>query len=123
MTMKEQVPKQPMTMIQALEAYQRGDQATFDAWYFEQQRAADQDPSGVRRFEVSVELARIQFAAGDLEKARETISGVNMALQEELVELDRLDSSAYERPDKEEYRAKLKSLLQNVVLLRNELRR
>ncbi len=121
--MKEQVPKQPMTMIQALEAYQRGDQATFDAWYFEQQRAADQDPSGVRRFEVSVELARIQFAAGDLEKARETISGVNMALQEELVELDRLDSSAYERPDKEEYRAKLKSLLQNVVLLRNELRR
>jgi hypothetical protein len=59
----------------------------------------------------------------ELEDARESISGTNIAIQEMLVELDRPDSPAFAHVNKEEYRAKLKALLQNVIYFRNEMLR
>jgi len=119
----EQQPRGPLTPDQVREAYQRGDKETLNAWYLERQEAADRDPTSVGRFELSVDLARIRYGAGELEDARDVISGANTAIQEELIELDRPESPAFNHVNKETYRAKLKSLLQNVIVLRNEFRR
>ena len=119
--MSEKLPEQPMTVDQAREAYQRGDEAAFERWYHA--RLQEREGDRVAQFQLSVDVARIYYGAGDREKAKEAISGVNMGIQEELIELDRYGSSAYERPDKEEYRGKLKELLKHVTLLRSEFLR
>ena len=111
-----------LTDDQGREAYQNGDTETFNAWFQQKQEEADRDPSGLKRFQLSVDLARIQFGAGEYKQAAETISGANVAVQEELIELHRMGSRAYDRPDKEVYAAKLKELLDWINKLRNEIR-
>lgn len=110
-----------MTLDQVREAYQRGDKELLNTWYLQRQEQADRDPTSVGRFELSVDLARVHLAVGEVAEARESISGTNIAIQEELIEIDRHDSPAFARVDKEAYRAKLKTLLQNVTYLRSEI--
>ena len=113
----------PMTLDQVREAYQRGDHEALNAWYLERHRVADLDPTSGGRFEISVDLARIHHAAGDADTALETISGVSEAIQQELIELDRHDSPLAGMPGKDAYMSRLKTMLQQVVYLREEFRR
>jgi len=112
----------PMTPNQLLDAYKHN-RALFDAWYFEQRKLTDAEPTSGKGYQLSVELSKIQHAAGDTQEALETLNGANEAVTNELIEVARAGSPLSKIPDKEAYQRTLKSLLQQIIYLRSEFRR
>jgi len=119
----EQAPETIPTLDEARIAYEQGNEAVFNAWYFGRQKEADRDPTTYERFRISIDVARIQYSANAFEAANETISGVNTGITEELIELDRPGSPMESHPEKDTYARKLKQLLQDVNIFRTEIRR
>jgi hypothetical protein len=74
----EQKEREPITEAQALEAMKASDFETVRAWYAEQEKNADQEPTGAGRTLLTFRLASMQLRAGFLEEGTDSIRAALM---------------------------------------------
>jgi hypothetical protein len=87
-TEPEKKEKEPITDEQCMEAMKTENFELVREWYAEHEKIADQDPTGKGRTNLTIKLGKMQFEAGLVDYARETLEAAyNDALQSGAVDL------------------------------------